>query len=74
MPESPSQYIEQLLALPPTERLKVFCAIPDPAVRRRVARDLPAEVYSEILGEMLLENLNRNVLKEMARRNPGQAA
>ena len=74
MAESPSQYIEQLSALPPRKRLEAFRAIQDPAVRRRVARDLPFRIYSEILDESLLENLNRNVAKEMARRNPGQAA
>ena len=74
MDESLIQYIERLSALPPPERLKEFHAIEDPQVRRRVARDLPAQVYSEILDESMLENLNRNVLKDMARRNPGQAA
>ena len=74
MAESPSQYIEQLSALPPRKRLEAFRAIQDPAVRRRVARDLPFQIYSEILDESLLENLNRNVLKDMARRNPSQAA
>jgi hypothetical protein len=74
MAESLSQYIEQLSALPPRKRLEAFHAIADPAVRRRVARELPAQIYSEILDESLLENLNRNVLKDVARRNPGQAA
>jgi hypothetical protein len=74
MAESPSQYIEQLSALPPRKRLEAFRAIQDPAIRRRVARDLPFQIYSEILDESLLENLNRNVLKDMARRNPSQAA
>ena len=74
MAESLSQYIEQLSALPPRERMEAFRAIPDPALRRRVARELPPQVFSEILSESLLENLNRNVLKEMARRNPSQAA
>jgi hypothetical protein len=35
---------------------------------------MPLEVHGEMLAEMLLENLNRNVLKDMARRNPGHAA
>ena len=74
MAESPSQYIEQLSALPPRKRLEAFRAIQDPAVRRLVARDLPFQIYSEILDESLLENLNRNVLKDIARRNPSQAA
>jgi hypothetical protein len=74
MAESPSQYIEQLSALPPRKRLEAFRAIQDPAVRRRVARDLPFQIYSEILDESLLENLNRNVAKDVARRNPSQAA
>ena len=58
MAESLSQYIEQLSALPPRERMEAFRAIPDPAVRRRVARELPPQVFSEILGESMLENLN----------------
>ena len=74
MAESPSQYIEQLSALPPRKRLEAFRAIQDPAIRRRVARDLPFQIYSEILDESLLENLNRNVAKDVARRNPSQAA
>src|ERR1019366_8420072 len=74
MDESLSQCIERLSALPPRKRLEAFHAIEDLQFRRRVARELPPQVYSEILSESLLENLNRNVLKDVARRNPGQAA
>jgi hypothetical protein len=54
--------------------LDAFRAIEDPQLRKRVAKELPAEAFLEILDESMLENLNRNVLKDMARRNPGQAA
>jgi len=74
MDESLSQCIERLSALPPRKRLEAFQAIPDPEVRKRVTLAMPLEVHGEMLAEMLLENLNRNVLKDMARRNPGQAA
>ena len=74
MDESLGQYIERLSALPPRKRLEAFQAIPDPEVRKRVALAMPFKVHSEMLAEMLLENLNRNVLMDMARRNPGQAA
>jgi hypothetical protein len=73
MAESLNQYIEQLSALPPRERLEAFRAIPD-RIRKQVARRLPAQLYSEILDESMLENLNRNSTKDVARRNPGQAA
>ena len=74
MDESLNQCIEQLSALPPRKRLEAFRAIPDPEFRKRVMLAMPFKVHSEMLDEMLLENLNRNVLIEMARRNPGQAA
>src|ERR1035437_5198537 len=45
--ESPSQYIEQLSALPPRRRLEEFRAIPDPVVRRQVAEGLPPELHGE---------------------------
>ena len=74
MAESLSQYIERLSALPPRKRLEAFRAIPDPEVRKRVTLAMPWKAHSEMLDEMLLENLNRNVLKDVARRNPSQAA
>jgi 2-keto-4-pentenoate hydratase len=74
MAESLSQYIEQLSDLPPRARLEEFRAIPDAAVRRQVAECLPPNVHGEMLAESMLENLNRNVLKDVARRNPSQAA
>ena len=73
MAESLKQYIEQLSALPPRQRLEAFRAIPD-RVRKQVARELPAQLYSEILDESMLESLNRNSAKDFARRNPSQAA
>jgi hypothetical protein len=73
MAESLKQYIEQLSALPPRKRLEAFRAIPDP-VRKQVARELPAQLYSEILDEAMLESLNRNSAKDFVRRNPSQAA
>ena len=76
--ESANQYIERLLALPPEKRLEAFRAIEDPAVRRQVAKGLPAEVHAEILGAGMLENLNRNALESVGRRagqkKPGKAA
>ena len=74
MDESLNQCIEQLSALPPRKRLEAFQAIPDPEVRKRVTLAMPLMAHGEMLAEMLLENLNRNVLKDMARRNPGHAA
>jgi hypothetical protein len=73
MAESLNQYIEQLSALTPRERLEAFRAIPD-RIRKQLARQLPAQLYSEILDESMLENLNRNSTKDVGRRNPGQAA
>ena len=74
MDESLSQCIERLSALPPRKRLEAFQAIPDPEVRKRVTLAMPLKVHGEMLAEMMLENLNRNVAKYVARRNPGQAA
>ena len=73
--ESLSQYIERLSALPPRKRLEEFRAILDPEIRRQVAKALPPQLHSEMLGESLLENLNRNVRdKAIRRRKPSQAA
>jgi hypothetical protein len=74
MAESQSKFIEQLSALPPRKRLEAFRAIQDPAVRQQVARDLPAEVFSEILDESAVDNLNRNVRKRMSEQKPSRAA
>jgi hypothetical protein len=72
--ESPSQYIEQLSALPPRRRLEEFRAIPDPVVRRQVAEGLPPELHGEMLAESAAENLNRNVRNRLGRKKPSQAA
>ncbi len=72
--ESQTKFIERLLALPPRERMQEFLAIEDPAVRRQVAKALPAKAYSEILGEAAIDNLNRNVLDRTRRQKPSQAA
>ncbi len=72
--EFPSQYIERLSALPPRKLLEEFRAIQYPAVRLQVAQALPAEVYSEMLAESAVENLNRNVRNRLGRQSPSQAA
>ena len=76
--ESVRRYTERLSALPPRERLEEFRAIQDPAERRQVAKALPPDLHAELLDESMLENLNRNVLKDVARRQgvkkPGKAA
>jgi DNA-binding MurR/RpiR family transcriptional regulator len=59
--ESQSTFIEQLSALPPRQRMDAFRAIQDPAVRQQVARDLPAQAYSEMLVEAAIENLRQNI-------------
>lgn len=64
----------QVSALPPREGLEALNAIADPADRRKVARALPADVFSNMIGESMVENLNRNVREEMAQRNPTRAA
>jgi hypothetical protein len=72
--ESLKQYIEQLSALPPRKRLEVFRAIQDPTERREIAKALPPGIRSEILAQGMLDGLNRNALKSVARRKPGLAA
>ncbi len=72
--DSLSKFIEQLSALPPRKRMQEFLAIQDPVVRRQVAKALPAKIYSEILGEAAVDNLNRNVRAQMKQRKPSQAA
>jgi len=74
MDESLNQYIERLSALPPRKRLEAFRAIPAPEIRKQVALAMPSKDYSEMLDESMLENLNRNVAQDFARRNPGRAA
>lgn len=62
------------MALNPRERLSAFRAIPDAVLRSTVARDMPADAYSEMLAESLLENLNRNALKSVEERERNRAA
>ena len=64
-----NQSIAQLSALPPRKRLEEFRAIQDLGLRRRVAKELPPEIYGEILAESGLENLNRNVRERLNARN-----
>lgn len=56
----------ELSALPPRKRLKAFRAIPDPTLRRQVAKALPWDLYSAILAESGLDNLKRNVRERMS--------
>jgi hypothetical protein len=72
--ESLSQYIEQLSALPPRKRLEAYRTIEDPAMRRQVVESLPPKLHAEMLGEGIVENLNRNVREQLARRKPTKAA
>jgi hypothetical protein len=72
--ESPSWYIERLSDLPARKRLETFRAIPDPALRRKVAEGLPPRLHGEMLAESAAENLNRNVRKRLGRQKPSQAA
>jgi hypothetical protein len=72
--EFQSKFIEQLSALPPRQRLEAFRAIQDPAERRQVVKALPARIYSEILSESMVDNLNRNVRKRMSEQKSDQAA
>jgi hypothetical protein len=72
--ESVSEYIERLSALPPKERLEAFRAIQDPETRRLIIDGLPPKVHSEMLGEELVQNLNRNAREFWRRYKPDQAA
>ena len=72
--ESPKQYIERLSALPPRKRLEAWHAIPDQTIRQQVAVGMSAEVHSEMLAEILLENLKRNAQASVDRRKPNLAA
>ncbi len=71
--KSPHEFIEQLSALPPRKRMEAFRAIQDPEVRQQVARDLPAQAYSELLGEAAMENIRQNI-RQLAREKSDQAA
>ncbi|MGA9626109.1 MAG: hypothetical protein WBL65_10080 [Bryobacteraceae bacterium] len=43
-------------------------------MRRQVVESLPPKLHAEMLGEDIVENLNRNVRESLARRKPTKAA
>lgn len=71
--ESLSQFIGRLSALPPRKRLEEYHAIQDPAERLQVARAMPAQDYSDMLGEAMVAGLNQHLRDKVARRNPSKA-